>query len=182
MNSPYQSIVAGMRIYLVGYMGSGKTKLGREVAAQLGYEFIDLDEVFEEKYHISIADFFAKYNEETFRLLEHNLLMQTVARENCVISTGGGTPCYFDNMDFITSNGISFYIRVSSQLLVRRLLNVRVKRPVLKDIPNDRMEDFVRNQVAEREKYYLRASFVVEGQDVSAGTIEHLIRQVPPVS
>src|SRR5476651_2201785 len=89
------------RIFLIGYMGSGKTTLGRRLAARLGYEFIDLDQVFEEKEGITIAQYFTYYGEDAFRKEESAILKQTHYPEKAVISTGGGLPCFFDNMDWM---------------------------------------------------------------------------------
>ena len=90
-----------MRIYLIGYMASGKTQIGHILANRLGFSFTDLDTVFEKQFRISVSDFFEKYDEQAFRLLEQKLLLETKNLDNIVISTGGGTPCFFDNMDFI---------------------------------------------------------------------------------
>ena len=90
-----------MRIYLIGYMASGKSNLGQLLAEKLGYSFIDLDYLFEERFRISVLDFFEKYDEDGFRKIERSILHETLEQDDVVISTGGGTPCFFDNMHFI---------------------------------------------------------------------------------
>ena len=91
-----------MRIYLVGYMASGKSNLGQILAEKLGYAFVDLDYLFEERFRIRVLDFFEKYDEKGFRTIEQSLLHETTGWDNMVIATGGGTPCFFDNMDVIS--------------------------------------------------------------------------------
>jgi shikimate kinase len=154
-----------MRIYLIGYMASGKSNLGRLLADKLGFMFIDLDYLFEERFRISVLDFFAKYDEGVFRKIEHSLLYETIDHDDVVISTGGGTPCYFDNMDIIKRAGISIYLSWELSSLVKRLKMVKRKRPLLKDIPPDELEEKVAEQLALREFYYNQADYVVKGED-----------------
>jgi len=124
-----------MKIYLIGYMASGKTRLGNQLAELTGYRFMDLDEVFEERYRLSVFDFFEKYGEAAFRQIEQKLLVETEKLDRTVIATGGGTPCFFGNMDFIKRHGISIYIRMTVPELAERLQQVKKKRPLLKDVP-----------------------------------------------
>jgi len=141
-------------------MGSGKSALGRQLSILLDAGFLDLDEEFEERYHIRIYDFFEKYGEENFRKIERELLLETARLENFIISTGGGTPCFYNNMDFIKENGISVYLRMTSGELADRLKSVRKKRPLIKNLPPDELEDWISSQLKIREKYYLKATHV----------------------
>jgi shikimate kinase len=152
-----------MKIYLVGYMASGKTKIGKELSKLSGLDFADIDELFEQKYRISILDFFEKYGEGLFRQLEHQVLLDTVAMDNIIISTGGGTPCFFDNMDFILRNGRSVYLKLPPAALANRLRNIRKQRPLLKDLDNEDMERFIGEQLSFREGFYSRAEITVDG-------------------
>lgn len=152
-----------MRIYLIGYMASGKSNLGRQLASRLGYDFLDLDYLFEERFRVSVLDFFDKYDEMAFRKIERSLLHETCCLENTVISTGGGTPCYFDNMEFIRKSGISVYLLWEVPILVSRLKMVKRKRPLLKDTPPSELYDKVSGQLAEREFYYNQADFTIPG-------------------
>ena len=164
-----------MRVYLIGYMGSGKTRFGSELSATTGYPFIDIDEIFEAKYRISIVDFFDKYNEATFRKLERDLLLDTINYIDAVISTGGGTPCFYDNMDFIKKNGISIYLKMEIQSLVNRLAIVKKKRPLLKDKSLTDMEPYIRAQIVEREIFYNQADFTVDAEVVTVNDVVRLI-------
>ena len=168
-----------MRVYLIGYMAAGKSRLGKDLAEQTGFDFIDLDDLFEERYRISIIDFFDKYNEEIFRKLEQEILLETKYNDHSIISTGGGTPCFFDNMQFIRDNGTSVYIRVSPSGLSSRLLSIRRKRPLLKDLPPLELEPFIVQQLEEREHFYLLADHIVDGPDVDP---KEIIRLIPGLS
>jgi len=151
-----------MRIYLIGYMASGKSNLGRQLAEKLGFSFIDLDYVFEERFRISVLDFFEKYDEAGFRKIEQSLLHETTTFNNVVISTGGGTPCYFDNMHLIKKSGISLYLHWTIPTLVERLKHVKRKRPLLKDIPAEELQDKVTKHLTEREFYYNQADYTID--------------------
>jgi len=166
-----------MKIYLIGYMASGKTNLGREIAEISGYSFVDLDELFEERYKVSILEFFDKYGEDLFRKFEQNILLETGSMDNAVISTGGGTPCFFNNMDFILENGRSVYLRMPVPLLASRLATIRKKRPLLKDVPPGEMEDHIARQLKERETHYLRANLVADGPDYNAAEIVRRLQE-----
>lgn len=160
-----------MKIYLIGYMASGKTNLGREIAEIAGMGFADLDELFEERYKVSIMEFFGKYGEDQFRKLERSILLETGAMDGIVISTGGGTPCFFDNMEFIRAHGRSVYLKMPAHLLANRLNGIRKKRPLLKDVEQNRMESHIAGQLDQRENFYLKANIVVEGPPFHAGEI-----------
>jgi shikimate kinase len=167
-----------MRIYLVGYMASGKSNLGRQLAEKLGYGFIDIDYLFEERFRISVLDFFEKYDETAFRRIEQTLLHETINMENTVIATGGGTPCFFDNMDFITSAGVSIYLRWDSPDLVSRLKLVKRKRPLLKNINPEVLGETVNTHLAERENYYRRADICIAGNAVDLDELVGRIRGI----
>ncbi|MCK9219880.1 MAG: shikimate kinase [Bacteroidales bacterium] len=157
-----------MRIYLIGYMASGKSNLGHALAGRLGYDFVDLDTLIEQRYRITILDFFEKYGEETFRKLEKIMLQDTLSLQNTVIATGGGTACFFDNMDFINSAGTSIYLRWEILALMERLKQVRRKRPLLKDIPPEHLENTVAEQLSIRSFFYNQANLIVEAGKMNA--------------
>jgi shikimate kinase len=169
ISTPHSATV--MKIYLIGYMGSGKTNLGRELAELSGMAFADLDEMFEERYRVSIMEFFEKYGEAQFRKLEHGILLETEAMDNVVISTGGGTPCFYDNMEFILAHGRSVYLKMPVPLLANRLKGIRKRRPLLKDVAHCEMEEHIGLQLKEREIHYLRADIVLEGTRFEAAGI-----------
>ncbi|RKR85365.1 shikimate kinase [Mucilaginibacter gracilis] len=163
-------------IFLVGFMGCGKTTLGRKLANRLGYEFIDLDEVLEMQEEITIAEYFSKHGEGSFRQLESQLLKQTKYPENAIVSTGGGLPCFFDNMDWMNQNGKTFYVKLSPKTLAERLENGKAERPLLREKHGDELVEFIREKLVEREVFYNRATFVVEGLSLNAEKAADIIK------
>ena len=166
-----------MRIYLIGYMGSGKTTAGKRLAKIMNFPFYDLDKMIEECSHYSIADIFAKFDEVAFRQLEKNTLHKTSSIEKAIISTGGGTPCFFDNMEWIRSNGISVYLKMSSKSLTDRILNSKKKRPLTKDKSPSELLEYVEKHLGKREKYYRQADIIVKGEDLNIHILHHYIVQ-----
>ena len=146
-----------MRIFLVGYMYCGKTTVGQALARMLGYGFVDLDQLFEQRYHTTIPIFFKRYDEGAFRILEQQILHSTTAMDDVVISTGGGTPCHADNMDWINAHGTSVYLDASVDCILARAAQSRKVRPVLTGMTEDERAVFVARQLHEREQYYRQA-------------------------
>ncbi len=165
-----------MRVFLVGYMGSGKTRTGRLLAKELDYAFRDMDEIFEERYRISIHDFYRKYGEDAFRKLEHQLLSETIHTDNVVFSMGGGTPCFFDNMDILNEYGLTIYIKMPAAALYRRLRESKKQRPVLHGIRTEELLEHIHQQLAIREPIYSRASAVVDGINLNINDLINLTR------
>ncbi|MCX6270084.1 MAG: shikimate kinase [Bacteroidetes bacterium] len=171
-----------MNIYLIGFMGSGKTNIGKQLARQLGYKFYDLDEMFEDKYHFTVSHFFEKFGETEFRKIEKSLLLSTVNFTQAVISTGGGTPCFFDNMPFILKNGVSVYFKLTAPQLVSRLKQSRKPRPLVKSFEGEALEDQVAALLAIREPFYLQANRIIEGFDIKLEEVVNLLRDYLPAS
>jgi len=168
-----------MRIYLIGYMGSGKTTVGNKLARLLDYQFIDLDEIFEEKYHIKIADFFEKYDEHTFREIESTLIKGTEQIDNVVISTGGGAPCFKDNLSWMKSLGLTVYLQMSIPALVNRLTNAKRVRPLLKDMNDEELTNFASKQLRERDTFYKEAQIIINGENCKIETLARSIKLHP---
>ncbi len=166
-----------MRISLIGYMGCGKTSVGKRLARKLNYKFIDLDQKIEERYQASINDIFRKYDEETFRKLEQEILYIVLKQNNVVISMGGGTPCFFDNMNRINKHSTSVYLQLNSATLNSRLKNSKRKRPLLQNLSDEDMKEFIRNQLAEREIYYLQSKHVINGLNIEIEEIVSLLNE-----
>ncbi len=146
-----------MKIYLLGYMYSGKTTVGCSLAQQLDYRFADLDQLFEERYHTSIPLFFIRYGEEAFRKLEQLMLHSTETMDNAVISTGGGTPCYFNNMEWINAHGTSVFLDVSVDKIIQRARASKKQRPVLANKSPEELHTFIQNQLVQRLPFYRQA-------------------------
>jgi shikimate kinase len=164
-----------MRIFLIGYMASGKTRIGKDLSARTGYPFLDTDEFFEKRYRISVYDFFERYGEDSFRKIESNILRETLSFPDAIIATGGGTPCFFDNLKVIRENGISVYLELDEESIVTRLSRVRKKRPLLKNKSLGELRSFIREQIALREPYYSQATYRVEAGERAVEDIYKLI-------
>ncbi|MBD1394342.1 shikimate kinase [Mucilaginibacter glaciei] len=162
-------------IFLVGFMGCGKTSWGRKLAAGLDFTFIDLDHKLEAQVGTTVAEYFATHGEEKFRLLESEILKTTDYPENTVVSTGGGLPCFFDNMDWMTSHGQTLYIQLSPKALAHRLENAKTPRPVLQGKKGDDLAEFIEHKLAEREGFYLKATHHVDGMSMSVDGLKEVV-------
>lgn len=150
------------RIFLIGYMGVGKTTLGKELATKLGFQFIDLDHYIQARFQKTINEIFAESGEEKFRELEHRMLQEVADFEKTVISTGGGTACFFDNMEIMKNSGIVVYLKTAPDILVTRLFAGREKRPLIKDKSKEELHDFIIENIAKREPFYCQAQLTFE--------------------
>ncbi|MCF0183597.1 MAG: shikimate kinase [Bacteroidaceae bacterium] len=146
-----------LRIILVGYMGSGKTTVGKALAEALGLSFYDLDWCVESRYHRTVPQLFAERGEEGFRELERRLLHEVAEFEDIVLACGGGTPCFFDNMDFITSQAQTVYLKATPETLAMHLRMGKVERPLIKGKTPEQLTDYIRESLAQREPFYSRA-------------------------
>lgn len=159
------------RIYIIGYMCSGKSSVSRKLANKLGYQTVDTDDVFEERYHISVQDFFDKYGEDYFRMFESEILRKTGEMHNAVISTGGGTPCFFDNMQWMNENGVTVFVKISPTTACNRLMTAKRKRPLIQGKNKDELCQYVENHYNSRLKYYEQATFTVKGENLDIDEI-----------
>lgn len=150
------------RIFLIGYMGAGKSTMGKALAKTMDLTFIDLDDFIVNRQHKTVSEIFEEVGEDGFRQIERKALIEVAAYENVVISLGGGTPCFFDNMDIVNKAGKSVYLRPSEEVLLQRLIKGKNKRPLLAQKSDDEILQVIREQLAWREPYYLRASLVFE--------------------
>jgi len=121
------------RIILIGYMGAGKTTVGKALSKELGIIFYDLDWYIESRMRKSVSQIFAERGEEGFRKIEYNMLHEVAEFENVIISCGGGTPCFFDNMDYLNQQGQVVYLKADPEVLYKHLLMAKVERPLLKN-------------------------------------------------
>jgi len=164
-----------MKIFLIGFMGSGKTTLGRKLANHLGWEFIDLDHKLEQQVELSIAEYFSFFGEESFRKLEGEVLKKTLYPENAVISTGGGLPCFFDNMDWMNQHGKTVYIKLSPKTLADRLESGKEERPLLQEKHGDALIAFIEQKLSERESFYTQANIIADGLSLTAEKLEQIL-------
>ena len=155
-----------MKIYLIGYMGSGKTTIGKTVAEKLQWTFLDTDEIIEKRYEMEISEIFRLYGESEFRGAEQEILKELASEENAVISTGGGAPCFFDNMEQMNITGKTFYINLPPNQLAERLLTTNLEtRPLLARLSKEELEKFITENLTKREPFYTQAHYKVSGTE-----------------
>ena len=153
-----------IRIFLLGYMGAGKTTLGKAFARALGLTFVDLDWYIEERYHKTVRQIFAERGEDGFRELEKRMLHEVGDFEDVVISVGGGTPCFFDNMDYMNQAGESVFLDVDVKVLFRRLKVAKQQRPLLAEKTDEELMAFIVEALQKRLPYYTQAKHVFNGE------------------
>ena len=160
-----------MRIFLLGFMGSGKSYSGKRLAEKFRMSFIDLDDYIEEKEGRTIREIFEKEGEEYFRKIEKECLHEMGEKKMTIISTGGGTPCFFDNMKWMNENGVTIFLETSVEVLSNRLFDEMQKRPLLKDFSKEELKSFIEKKLEERNSFYHQTQILYkqkkEGQDVA---------------
>ncbi|MDD2526467.1 MAG: shikimate kinase [Lentimicrobiaceae bacterium] len=162
-------------VFIVGYMGSGKSTVGKKIAAKLGYKFVDMDKLIVDLAGKSIPEIFKGKGEDAFRDLERSVLISLCSRSNTVISTGGGTPCFFDNMKLMNSSGITVFLNMQIHSLADRLKKSKQERPLLPAMPADELEQYIGYHLSERISYYNQARLVVKGENAD---IDHLVKSI----
>ena len=153
-----------IRIFLIGYMGAGKTTLGKAFARAMGLTFVDLDWYIEERFHKTIRQIFTERGEDGFRELEKRMLHEAGDFEDVVISVGGGTPCFFDNMDYMNEVGETVFLDVDVKVLFRRLKIAKQQRPLLADKTDEELINFIVEALQKRLPYYTKAKYVFNGE------------------
>ena len=153
-----------IRIFLIGYMGAGKTTLGKAFARAMGLTFIDLDWYIEERFHKTIRELFTERGEDAFRDLERRMLHEVGEFEDVVISVGGGTPCFFDNVDYMNSVGETVFLDVDIRVLFRRLKIAKHQRPLLDGKSDEELMQFIQEALQNRLPFYTRAKHTFNGE------------------
>jgi shikimate kinase len=155
-------------------MGSGKTTLGKKLANKLGYQFVDLDEAIEQHEQKSIVSIFENQGEDFFRTIESKMLDEILTTtSNVVLSVGGGTPCYFKNMELINKQATSIYLKYNVGMLYSRLISAKTKRPLIAKKSDEELKDFIQKTLLEREGFYNQSNIIVEGNNITTEIILH---------
>jgi shikimate kinase len=164
-----------MLIFLIGFMGSGKTSIGKKLAKKMKYAFLDLDQEIEKQENLSISEIFEIHGEDYFRVLEKKVLVDLTQLSNTVVSCGGGTPCHYNNIELINNAGISIYLQLSPEALHSRLKSAKTQRPLLKNKEEKELLVYIKSKLDERQSCYLKSKIVIPGLDVN---IENLINYI----
>jgi shikimate kinase len=155
-----------MKIYFIGFMGTGKTFWGRQLSHKLQIPFFDLDEQIINQEGKSINDIFSEKGEEYFRLTEKEALhIITESHDSFVMATGGGTPCYFNNIDYMKKSGTVVWINTPIDILFERLLKDKATRPLLKDLEDNRLRAYIIRKFADRKIYYEQADIIIDEEN-----------------
>ena len=165
MDNPVQHIKHPYtKLFLVGFMGSGKSAIGKRLAQLAGFPFYDTDTLFEQEYKTSIASYFTTYGEAEFRLKE-NLLIRRLAKQSSsmIVATGGGMPCFHNGIDIMNEAGYSIYLQLPAAVLFSRLKQSVKNRPLLKEKNEDELQSYIKLLLQQREPVYKQATFIVDG-------------------
>lgn len=160
------------RIILIGFMGSGKSTLGKSLAKRLNLPFIDSDAEIEKEYQKSIGELFGEYGESHFREIEAQFIRSLSHRESFVLASGGGMPCFHANMSLLNNLGTTFYLERSPKELMHRLINAKHQRPLIAGLDEDDLLKFIENKLSEREEYYKQAAVVLSRDEQTIDAME----------
>jgi shikimate kinase len=158
-----------MRVFLIGFMGSGKTHWGRQLASKLQIPFFDLDELISQGENKSIAEIFSESGEEYFRMRERETLSSIIEEyPSVVLSTGGGTPCFFNNIEKMKKYGIVVWLNTYLEIILQRLMKEKEKRPLIREIPDEELKTYIIRKLNKRRMYYELANVVLDNEsDIS---------------
>lgn len=166
------------RIFILGFMGCGKTTHGKSLAKNLNYKFIDLDQWIENQTELTVAEIFAQQGEEAFREMETEAIKALSKEEHVVISTGGGAPCHNNNMDLLRENGLTIYLNLSPSALANRLSYSKTKRPLLAEKRQEELVPLIELMLSERLHFYESAEIIIDGLDSVDERMLNAIRQL----
>ncbi|HKJ41529.1 MAG TPA: shikimate kinase [Sunxiuqinia sp.] len=155
-----------MRIFLIGYMGCGKSTMGRRLSQLLDVTFIDLDKYIEEKYIKTVPRIFAEEGEEAFREKERASLKEVAEFDEVIVATGGGAPCFFDNMKVMNETGLCVFLDVETEVLADRLIHSKTERPLIKGKSQEELVAFIEEMMEQRRPFYEKAKCVLQGKEI----------------
>jgi shikimate kinase len=178
----FVALAVVMRVFLLGYMGVGKSTIGKKISSRLGLKFMDLDQVISSKENLKITQIIENKGEEYFRKLERETLKEVSNLDDVLIATGGGTPCFFDNIDWIKQVGTSVYLKLAEKVLIKRLSYNLESRPLLKGKNEIELTDFVNQHLKSREAFYKRADISFDTLNFDAERLEELVENIKDVS
>lgn len=169
-----------MVVYLIGFMGSGKSTVGKKLSKRLGFSFIDLDSAIELAEERTVSEIFTDEGESYFRNIEADVLRDSSKKSDTVISCGGGTPCFNENMDFMNNTGQTVYLEMTAAALMSRLINSRNKRPLIAGLDDSELDHFIRRSLAEREKWYRMSMHIIDGLNPDINQVTSLLQSRDP--
>ena len=156
-------------------MGCGKSTMGRTLASELELTFIDLDSFLEEKYFKTITQIFAEEGEDSFRRKERKVLEEVCSFDNVILATGGGAPCFFDNMNLMNESGFCVFLDVDIRSLVNRLIHAKTERPLIKGKSPEELHVFIEELLAKRRPFYEKARYILKGSEITPAQVIGLL-------
>ena len=169
-----------MLVYLIGFMGSGKSTVGKKLSNRLGFSYIDLDSAIEQTEGRTVSKIFTEEGEIYFRNIEAEVLRDCSGKSDTVISCGGGTPCFNKNMEYMNNEGQTVYLEMTAAALMSRLLHSRSKRPLIAELDDNELDQFIRKSLAEREKWYLKSKYTIDGLNPDLNQLTSLLQSQDP--
>lgn len=164
-----------MRVYLVGYMGSGKSKLGRRFSEFMNMQFVDMDFYIEERNCKSIPQIFAEEGEKGFREKERRALEELSEFTDLIIATGGGAPCFFDNMDLMNETGKTVYLNIDPKIIAQRLMKSKTERPLIKGKSEEELIEFINDTLTKRDVFYSKSKYQITEPDMDLEELKNMI-------
>lgn len=164
-----------MNLFLIGFMGSGKTTAGKKLAKKLNLEFIDMDNYLEKQQNRTINEIFATDGEGKFREIERNILNELLQKDNILVGTGGGAPCFFDNMKQMNEKALTLYLQLPPKALAHRLRNAKAERPLIKNKTENELIDFIEKTLEKREPFYTQAHIIINSHNLNVEETVNLI-------
>jgi len=164
-----------MRIFILGFMGTGKSHWGKLWAEANNMQFYDLDALIEEQEKASVVDIFEKAGEDYFRVKEASMLRDILKHDNCIISCGGGSPCFYDNMQCMNENGITVYLSATPQYILKNVLDEKEKRPLIKKVNEAELLFFVEQKLKERAPFYSQATLTLDAETLDVNSLSQII-------
>lgn len=156
---------------MIGYMGCGKSRMGKNLAAKLNRPLLDLDDLIVHTQNASIPEIFAAKGESGFRAIERDTLQKSAIASDAIVSTGGGAPCFFDNIEWMNKNGVTIFIDPPVKVLADRLINAKTERPLIKGKSYEELTSFIEEKLAERRPFYEQAQIKLKGVDLTADDV-----------
>nr|WP_319272400.1 shikimate kinase [uncultured Draconibacterium sp.] len=164
-----------MRVYLIGYMGCGKSRLGRRLSEHMGVQFVDMDDYIEERNCKTVPQIFADHGEDGFRQRERKALEELSEFTDVIIATGGGAPCFFDNIDLMNKTGKTVFLNIDPTILADRLMSSKTERPLIKGKSRDELVAFIDDTLKKRKQFYSQAQFEITEPDFDLDRLQEMI-------
>lgn len=164
-----------MRIYLIGFMGCGKSTAGKKISALMNFPLLDTDKLIESLELKTVSQVFSEKGETYFRELERKILFDTTLYDDAIISCGGGMPCFYDNMEWMKQNGVPVYLKGSESFLFNRLVQKKAKRPLIANYSDEDLKIYIQDTLKKREKYYNEADIIFPAEDFDPNIFQSVI-------